>query len=73
MNPPRAFSVVIVGAGFGGALTAMVVRRLGLSCALVERGRHPRFAIGESTTPLTNLLLEELAADYDLPGLRPLC
>ena len=73
MNPPRAFSVVIVGAGFGGALTAMVVRRLGLSCALVERGRHPRFAIGESTTPLTNLLLEELAADYDLPALRPLC
>ena len=38
--------------------------------ALLERGRHPRFAIGESTTPLTNLLLEELADRYDLPQIR---
>ena len=38
--------------------------------ALVERGRHPRFAIGESSTPLANLLLEELADQYDLPAVR---
>ena len=38
---------------------------------LVERGRHPRFAIGESSTPLANLLLEELSDRYDLPGIRP--
>ncbi len=37
---------------------------------LVERGRHPRFAIGESSTPLANLLLEELADRYDLPQIR---
>ena len=34
---------------------------------LIERGRHPRFAIGESSTPLANLLIEELADRYDLP------
>jgi FADH2 O2-dependent halogenase len=39
---------------------------------LVERGRHPRFAIGESSTPLANLLLEELARRYDLPRVLPL-
>jgi FADH2 O2-dependent halogenase len=38
--------------------------------ALIERGRHPRFAIGESTTPLTNLLIEEFADRYDLPRIR---
>ena len=38
---------------------------------LVERGRHPRFAIGESSTPLANLLIEELADRYDLPRIRP--
>jgi FADH2 O2-dependent halogenase len=37
---------------------------------LVERGRHPRFAIGESSTPLADLLLEELADEYDLPRVR---
>lgn len=38
---------------------------------LIERGRHPRFTIGESSTPLTNLLIETLADRYDLPRLRP--
>jgi FADH2 O2-dependent halogenase len=64
--------VAIVGSGFGGSLLAMIARRLGRSVALLERGRHPRFAIGESSTPLANLLLEELATRYDLPRLLPL-
>src|SRR5207302_498653 len=55
----------------GGSLMAMVARRLGLSVLLLERGVHPRFAIGESTSPLANLLLEELAERYDLPRLLP--
>ncbi len=64
--------VAVVGSGFGGALTAQSLRALGRSVALLERGRHPRFAIGESSTPLANLLLEELADRYTLPHLRPL-
>ena len=66
------FDIAIVGSGFGGSLLAMIVRRLGRSVVLVERGRHPRFAIGESSTPLANLLLEELARRYDLPQIAPL-
>ena len=62
--------VAIVGSGFSGALCALALRQLGRSVALIERGRHPRFAIGESTTPLTNLLLEELADRYELPHVR---
>jgi len=67
------YDLAVVGAGFAGSLLAMIARRLGKSVILLERGKHPRFAIGESTTPLSNLLLEELAARYDLPNLRPLC
>ena len=66
-----AFDVAIVGSGFAGSLLALVARRLGLSVVLLEKGSHPRFAIGESTSPLANLLLEELAARYDLPRLAP--
>ena len=62
--------IAIVGSGFAGAIAAMALQRRGRRVALVERGRHPRFAIGESTTPLTNLLIEELADRYDLPRLR---
>jgi tetracycline 7-halogenase / FADH2 O2-dependent halogenase len=63
--------VAILGSGFAGAITALALRRLGRSVVLLERGLHPRFAIGESSTPLANLLIEELADRYDLPRLRP--
>ena len=65
--------VAIVGSGFGGALTALALRARGKRVVLIERGRHPRFAIGESSTPLANLLLEELATRYGLAGVRPFC
>jgi len=62
--------VAIIGSGFAGSLVALALRRLGTRVVLVERGRHPRFVIGESSTPLANLLLEELADEYDLPQIR---
>src|SRR5438445_839071 len=66
------FDIAVIGSGFGGSLLAMIARRLGRSVALLERDRHPRFAIGESSTPLANLILEELARRYDLPQVAPL-
>ena len=68
----KRFDIAIIGSGFGGSLLAMIARRLGRSVVMVEKGKHPRFAIGESSTPLANLLIEELAQKYDLPRLRPL-
>jgi FADH2 O2-dependent halogenase len=64
------YDFVVFGSGFGGSIMSMVLRKLGHSVLLLERGTHPRFAIGESSTPFANLLLERLAADYDLPFLR---
>lgn len=66
------FDLAVVGSGFAGSLLAMIARKLGLRVILLERGRHPRVVIGESSTPLSNLLLEELAARYGLVSLRPL-
>jgi tetracycline 7-halogenase / FADH2 O2-dependent halogenase len=68
----REFDLAIVGAGFGGSLMAMIAHQLGQSVILLEQGRHPRMVIGESTTPLSNLLLERLSATYDLPRIAPL-
>src|SRR3954467_9471529 len=62
--------VAIVGSGFSGSLAALALLKRGKRVALIERGRHPRFAIGESSTPLANLLIEELSDRYDLPGVR---
>ena len=58
--------IVVVGSGFAGSLMARVLAVLGYDVLLLERGTHPRFAIGESSTPLANLSLERLAARYGL-------
>lgn len=64
--------VAIIGSGFGGSLTALLCERIGLAPVLIERGTHPRFTIGESSTPLADLILAELVQRYGLPRLKPL-
>lgn len=66
------FDVAVIGSGFSGSLLAMIAQRLGRRTVLLERGRHPRVVIGESSTPLSNLLLEELATRYGLANIQPL-
>jgi len=58
--------VAIVGSGFAGSLLARILAVQGHDVVLLERGTHPRFAIGESSTPLANLTLERLARRYGL-------
>ena len=66
-----SFDIAVIGSGFAGSLLASIARSLGKSAILIERGEHPRFTIGESSTPLANLLIETLADRYQLPWLRP--
>lgn len=63
--------LAIIGSGFGGTLLATIAQRRGLSVALLERGTHPRFAIGESSTPLADFKLAAIADRFGLDWLRP--
>jgi len=58
--------VAVVGSGFAGSLMARILAVQGYRVTLLERGSHPRFAIGESSTPLANLSLERIARRYGL-------
>lgn len=58
--------VAIIGSGFAASILARVLAVLGYDVVLLERGSHPRFAIGESSTPLANLSLERIGARYGL-------
>ena len=58
--------IAVIGSGFAGSLVARVLAVLGYDVVLLERGTHPRFAIGESSTPLANLSLERIGLRYGL-------
>jgi len=66
------FDVLILGSSFSGSLLAWLLARRGLRVALIDRNRHPRFAIGESSTPVADLLLAQLASHWELPELAML-
>jgi FADH2 O2-dependent halogenase len=68
----RRVDVVVVGSGFSGSITALLLNRIGLSVLLLDRSQHPRFAIGESSTPAADFVLADLAREYSLPRLMPL-
>lgn len=67
------FDVVILGSGFAGSLLGLILQKQGLSVLVVDRARHPRFAIGESSTPAADFILESLCERYDLKAVKPLC
>src|SRR5436190_21182875 len=64
--------VAIIGSGFAGSLMSLALTRLGRSCVVIDRQSHPRFAIGESSTPLADMALRDIARKYDLPRMAPL-
>ncbi len=66
------FDAVIIGSGFSGSILGQILARSGWRIAIVDRAKHPRFAIGESSTPTADFLLAYLADRWRMPELRPL-
>ena len=69
MGPGKVYDVAIGGSGLAGATLATVQARHGLSVLMLERGTHPRFAIGESTVPELGARAQFLAAYFAVPEL----
>lgn len=66
------YQILVIGSGLPGAILALVLARLGFNVCVVDRVRHPRFAIGESSTPTTDAYVSRIADDFDIPELKPL-
>lgn len=64
------FDVAIVGSGFSGNLTALCLHQSGMKVCVIEKNSHPRFAVGESSTPIADMILRSLSQKYDLPWLK---
>ena len=70
-NTPQ-YDVMILGSGLGGAMLGAILAKSGLSVLILEAETHPRFTIGEATTPDTNFRLKLLGLKYDIPEITHL-
>ncbi|MGI9471292.1 MAG: NAD(P)/FAD-dependent oxidoreductase [Rubripirellula sp.] len=67
-----SFDVAIIGAGFAGSILAWILSRSGMSVALIDAATHPRFAIGESSTPIADMILRRLSQVHGIAELNRL-
>jgi len=71
-QPQNTYDYLIVGGGFAGSITALCLNSAGFSVCLIEKEEHPKFAIGESSTPIADMILRDLSDKYNLPKLKKL-
>lgn len=69
MEETLSCDVAIIGSGFSGSLTALCLHQSGIKACVIEKKEHPRFAVGESSTPIADMILRSLSQTYDLPWL----
>lgn len=68
----KTYDYLIAGSGFAGSITALCLNSAGFTVCLIEKGKHPRFTIGESSTPIADMILRDLSNKYNLPQLKKL-
>lgn len=69
---PDPLDVAVIGGGPAGSTTATLLARAGWRVGLFEKGRHPRFHIGESLLPMNLPILDRLGvlAQVEAIGVR---
>lgn len=61
------FDVIILGSGIGGSTLATILAKHQAKVLMIDKGTHPRFAIGEALTSHTEKLFLLLSYQYDIP------
>lgn len=72
MADTHRHDVLILGSGLAGSIAAACLARNGLDVLVIDAGRHPRFAVGESTIPYTSTMTRLIAERYGVPEIRHL-
>jgi FADH2 O2-dependent halogenase len=66
------FDVAVLGSGLGGAMLAAILAKQGHSVLLLEKGTHPRFAVGEAMLPQSSMLMWILGERFGVPEIQHL-
>jgi len=66
------YDVIISGTGLAGSIYGIILAKNGLKVLLIEKGQHPRFAIGEAMLPQSALWPFIIGQYYDIPEIQHL-
>lgn len=61
------YDVAVLGSGIAGSTLAAILGRQGFRVLLIEKGTHPRFAVGEAMQPQSSMLMWILGHRFDVP------
>lgn len=64
------YDVAVLGSGLAGSIIAACLARNGAKVVVLDTGSHPRFEIGESTTPYVGMLFRLISERYDVPEVK---
>ena len=65
----QKYDAIIAGTGIYGTSLGAILARKGARVLMIERGRHPRFALGEALLPQSAIWPFVLGARFELPEL----
>src|SRR3954470_4993502 len=65
----NTYDAIIIGGGPAGSTSALLLARANFRAIVLEKGKHPRFHIGESILPRNFPLVQELGLEKQLKAL----
>ena len=72
MHSDNYFDTIILGSGISGTALASILAKQGFRVLLLEKGTHPRFAIGESMLPQTSMWMWIVGEHFGVPEIKNL-
>ena len=70
MTTQKEYDIIMLGSGLPGAILAGIIARMGASILVIEKGKHPRFAIGEAMLPQSTMWMLLLGERFNLPEIN---
>jgi len=68
----KVYDVIVLGSGISGTLAAVILAKKGHRVLVIDGASHPKFAVGESTTPNTSQMFELLGKRHGIPEISVL-
>ena len=64
------YDIIMLGSGLPGVILAGIIARMGLKILIIEKGSHPRFAVGEAMLPQSTMWMDMLGERFDYPEIQ---